>query len=232
MKRECRKRFNSNLNEIQVDGSEQDLVPVVVKNGEILVASRSLHERLQVSTPHRIWIARRIREYGFVWGVDYHETNRTNLYGLKEFNEEASGLQMFRKNAKNYLLSIDMAKELAMVENNEAGKMIRRYFIEVEKRSRVGFALPQLQEARTLFWGHPCYKYMTLLKACGLSVESGSVYNRIHRYPNEFIKNQWGIWLVKEEYGRTIAANAVTRRLNLEAQGRKLEYKQQQALES
>lgn len=38
--------------------------------------------------------------------------------------------------SKEYIISLDMAKELAMVENNEQGRKIRRYFIEVEKQFR------------------------------------------------------------------------------------------------
>lgn len=85
------------------------------------VDARSLHEALEIASPFTMWIARRIEEYQFRDREDF-----TKLLS-------AGGRH-------DYLLTLDMAKELAMVERNEAGRRVRRYFIEVEKRARAAYA--------------------------------------------------------------------------------------------
>lgn len=88
--------------------------------------ARNLHEGLGVGRDYTNWIKRRITRYGFVEGVDYHIL-------LANFGEQkGSG----GHNAKTYSLTLDMAKELAMVENNEKGRLIRRYFIWCENQLR------------------------------------------------------------------------------------------------
>jgi phage anti-repressor protein len=95
------------------------LMPEVV-NGK--VDARSVHDALEIATPFRDWIRRRIDEFGFVENEDFC---RANLSG-----KPRSGAH----NRVDYLLSIDMAKELAMVERSEIGRKMRRYFIECEKK--------------------------------------------------------------------------------------------------
>lgn len=101
-----------------------DILPEVTPNNQ--VDARSLHEALEIATPFHMWISRRIEEYQFTDGEDYH---RTNLFG----------------NRHDYLLTLDTAKELAMVERNEAGRRVRRYFIEIEKRARAVYERSQSQ---------------------------------------------------------------------------------------
>lgn len=84
------------------------------------VNARDLYEQLQVATDFRHWIQRRIQKYGFVENQDFV------LVGQK-----CPGGQ-----SKEYYLTIDMAKELCMVENNEQGRIARQYFIEKEKELR------------------------------------------------------------------------------------------------
>ena len=81
------------------------------------VDGRELHKFLEVKTEYRHWFDR-MREYGFVEGVDF-----------RSFLTESSG----GRPANNHALTIDMAKELCMIQRNEKGKMARKYFIEVEK---------------------------------------------------------------------------------------------------
>lgn len=87
------------------------------------VNARELWQKLGVKTQFNHWIGRRIKDYGFEDGVDF--TVVKNGHGVNG---------QFKPT--EYIISIDMAKELAMVENNERGREIRRYFIEVEKEFR------------------------------------------------------------------------------------------------
>lgn len=84
------------------------------------VLARDLHRVIGSKRQFSNWIQNRIDKYGFVAGVDF-VAYRDN-----------SGPQHIV--TKEYLITLTMAKELAMVEQTEQGKLARRYFIEVEKR--------------------------------------------------------------------------------------------------
>ncbi len=84
------------------------------------VNARELWQKLGVKTQFKDWMPRRIEEFGFEEGKDFSSI-------LSKSHGRPS---------KEYIISIEMAKELAMVENNERGRKIRRYFIEVEKQYR------------------------------------------------------------------------------------------------
>jgi len=87
------------------------------------VNARDLHKFLEVNTQFKDWIARRIQDYDFEEGKDFCS-----------FLSESSG----GRPSKEYVLSLDMAKELSMVERNERGKQARQYFIECERRFKEG----------------------------------------------------------------------------------------------
>jgi phage anti-repressor protein len=84
------------------------------------VNARELHHVLGVETRFNDWFKRRVEDYLFIEDIDF--TGYSNLSKTK-MNEE-----------KEYYISLDMAKELAMVEKNDIGRQIRRYFIDREKR--------------------------------------------------------------------------------------------------
>lgn len=92
-------------------------------DGELIqtVDARELHTFLEINTEFRKWIVRRIEEYGFTDGLDF-----------RSFLTESSG----GRPSKEYALSIDMAKELSMVERNEKGRQARQYFIECERQAK------------------------------------------------------------------------------------------------
>ncbi|UZR99816.1 antA/AntB antirepressor family protein [Chondrinema litorale] len=94
-----------------------------------LVDARELHQFLESKRDFSNWITQRINRYGFIDGEDF----TTNL--LKSTGGRPS---------KEYYLTFDMAKELAMVENNDRGRQARRYFIEAEQ------ALMQLRQNERL----------------------------------------------------------------------------------
>ncbi|QIM63703.1 antirepressor [Pasteurellaceae bacterium Orientalotternb1] len=97
---------------------------VIANQSTLLVNARELHERLQISTRFDIWINRRISEYSFVENLDFIERSNLNNRGF------------FKTEVKDYHLTLDMAKELCMLERSELGRQARRYFIEQEKHAR------------------------------------------------------------------------------------------------
>lgn len=81
------------------------------------VSARELHEFLEVSTEYRHWFPR-MCEYGFIEGQDF-----------RSFLTESIG----GRPAQDAQLTIDMAKEICMLQRNEKGKQARQYFIQLEK---------------------------------------------------------------------------------------------------
>lgn len=85
--------------------------------GEPTVLGRELHEFLGVKTLYKDWFPRMI-EYGFTEGKDF-----------SSFLSESTG----GRPSTDHLLTIDMAKEICMIQRTEVGKQARQYFIQVEK---------------------------------------------------------------------------------------------------
>ena len=86
------------------------------------VNARELHSFLEVGVRFNDWASRRIAEYEFEEGKDFYS----------ELSKTTSG----GRPSREYHISLDMAKELAMVERNEKGKQARQYFIECERRAK------------------------------------------------------------------------------------------------
>lgn len=80
--------------------------------------ARDLHAAFGVESRFNDWVANRIEQYGFVEGEDFY-SNLSKSTGGRPTTE--------------YSISTDMAKELAMVEGNDTGRAVRRYFIAAEK---------------------------------------------------------------------------------------------------
>ncbi|MEL0623797.1 antA/AntB antirepressor family protein [Marinomonas arenicola] len=87
------------------------------------VNARDLHYFLELGRDFSNWIKARIAQYGFEEGIDFIIISRSPI--LASGNRGAT---------KEYFITLDMAKELAMVERNEKGKQARRYFIDCEKQ--------------------------------------------------------------------------------------------------
>ncbi|MEK7064822.1 MAG: antA/AntB antirepressor family protein, partial [Patescibacteria group bacterium] len=104
-------------------------------NGEKkrFVNARELHQWLGVGKFFANWIKDRIDKYDFVENLDYFITIANFGNGLSVRSKgKIVDAKTGKVVAKEYILSVDMAKELAMVENSEIGKMVRKYFIRVE----------------------------------------------------------------------------------------------------
>jgi phage anti-repressor protein len=105
-------------------------------NGEKkrFVNARELYKWLGVGRDFSNWIKDRIKKYDFVEDLDFFLTFAKFGDGFDGFNKaKAIDPKSGKILAKEYVISIDMAKELAMLENNEKGKMVRKYFIRVER---------------------------------------------------------------------------------------------------
>lgn len=108
------------------------LIPIVshtFEDGEEIptVNARDLHAWLEVQTPFSMWIQRRLEDYEFVQDIDFVVFN--NFVN----DETAFG---GKRKVIDYFVSLDVAKELAMVEKTLKGKQARRYFIACEKQAR------------------------------------------------------------------------------------------------
>lgn len=116
--------------------SRNELIQIQNLNGEQLIDGRELHEFLSVKTKFTQWFSIRINEYKFKENVDFFASQKI------EAKNSRGG-----HNSKDFMLTLDMAKELAMIERNEKGRQIRQYFIACEKKLRQQIeALPSINQ--------------------------------------------------------------------------------------
>ena len=95
-----------------------EIIKIDYSSDRPTVSARELHEFLGVETPFRIWFPR-MAEYGFTDGSDY----TPYIFVHPQNHQETT----------DYQLTIDMAKEICMLQRNERGKQARQYFIQLEK---------------------------------------------------------------------------------------------------
>lgn len=94
-----------------------NIIPINYDSDRPTVSARDLHDFLEVETPYHKWFPR-MCEYGFTEGHDFWT-----------FLSESTG----GRPAQDAQLTIDMAKEICMLQRNERGKQARQYFIQLEK---------------------------------------------------------------------------------------------------
>lgn len=113
---------------IKLKKIEEGIIPIYEnKSKERLINARELHKELGNKRRFADLIKQRIEKYEFSEKHDFirfHNFVKADKNGLGN------------KTTSEYYITLDMAKELCMVENNEIGRKIRRYFIETEKRYR------------------------------------------------------------------------------------------------
>ncbi len=110
---------------MQTITEQANLIPVTTnERGETVVSGRDLHDFLDVKTKYADWF-KRMSEYGFDENIDFavflkNEKDDTAFGGSRKITDHA--------------MTLDMAKEISMIQRTERGKQARQYFIEVEKR--------------------------------------------------------------------------------------------------
>lgn len=118
----------------------EPLIKVTYDNDRITVLARDLHEFLELEERFSKWFDRMIG-YGFIENEDYTPYQKVHPQNKQEITD--------------YQLTIEMAKEIAMIQRNEKGKQARQYFIECEKqlqqpKSMEDILIYQLQEMKRL----------------------------------------------------------------------------------
>lgn len=101
---------------------------------EPIVSGRELHEKLDIDTPYKKWFDR-MCEYGFEENKDFVAVGQKCPIANGGYQERI-----------DHAIKLDMAKEIAMIQRNDKGKIIRQYFIQVEK----DFNSPEKIMARAL----------------------------------------------------------------------------------
>ncbi|MCG8212929.1 antA/AntB antirepressor family protein [Tenacibaculum finnmarkense genomovar finnmarkense] len=100
----------------------KNLIQITEQNGNNVISARELHGFLEVGKDFSTWVKDRINKYEFIENEDFEV--------FPNIGENSNS----GRPRKDYAISLDMAKELSMIEHNEKGKQARRYFIESEKK--------------------------------------------------------------------------------------------------
>ena len=144
-----------------------EIIKIETTNEGSVVSARELHQFLESKQKFADWIKNRIEKYDFEENKDYHklyfdvegnsliisdpkirktdnqEVMVVNQTGydkyIKPDNQEVTNVHRI-----DYVITLDMAKELSMIENNEKGRQARKYFIECERKLKeVAPRIPQ-----------------------------------------------------------------------------------------
>ena len=158
-----------------------ELIKIKNQGGIETVNARELHEFLEVGRDFTTWIKQRIEKYGFINGEDF-----TPIWGKSNGGRPSI----------EYFISIEMAKELSMVENNDKGRQARRYFIEMEKKAKA-LSVPQNfaealrlaadqqekieEQKRLIAENQPKVEFANAVLGCSDVIDIGSVAKTLHK---------------------------------------------------
>lgn len=101
-----------------------ELIKIIERDGRQLVSERELHEFLEIRTKYKDWF-RRMVEYGFEEAIDFIRVAQKRA---------TNNLKNPVTTVIDHAISIDMAKEISMIQRTEKGKIARQYFINCEKK--------------------------------------------------------------------------------------------------
>ena len=155
------------MNDIStITESMNELIPIRYNDDRITILARDLHEFLEVQAPYHKWFPR-MCEYGFAENVDYITMDKNVL--------RADGVIM-PQTQRDAQLTIEMAKEICMLQRNERGKQARQYFIKLEK----DWNSPEKVMARALLFAR---KQLEEIKVRNqeLQVQNTSLNNQIEQ---------------------------------------------------
>ena len=195
-----------------------ELLPISNYKGGKGINARYLHAFLGSNQQFTDWIKARIKQYDFEENVDYqvfyydYKGDEIPLHKIMK-----SDNQYFSK--IEYAISLDMAKELAMVERNKKGKMARKYFIHCETLlKKTGKPVDLICGVEPMIYnGYTFYNYREMCNASGVKPNS----DRKKRHPNCFNKI-FGQLFVTIQYARLMEGRAQLRALKAKADSMQL----------
>lgn len=178
---------------------ENAIIRVMVKNNQQLVSARDLHSFLNISSRFNDWF-NRMKQYGFVEGEDFEAvtqnkvTAQGNISAYTDFN-----------------LTMDTAKEIAMLQRNSRGKQARKYFIEVEKKfkKQKELSVPQTfadalllayQQQKKLDEQKPKVKFAETVQGSNDNILVGQLAGLLKNNGVDIGQNKLFKWLRDNEY--------------------------------
>lgn len=172
------------------------------ENGEPFVWGRKLHSALKVETRYNDWFSR-MCDYGFSESIDFYSIlSKTSDGGRPSVDHK---------------LKIDMAKEVAMLQRNEAGKVVRKYLIQVEKDFNTpekvmaralryasmqldAVKLENIEQRKLLEEQKPKVIFADSVKASKTSILVGELAKIIKQNGHDIGQNRLFTWLRKNNY--------------------------------
>lgn len=102
-----------------------ELISVAYTNDRPTISGRELHEKLGIKTAYKDWFPR-MCEYGFEEGADFNPLifEQVRMEGEREV----------KRTIIDHQLTIDMAKQICMIQRTDEGRWYREYFLEVERK--------------------------------------------------------------------------------------------------
>lgn len=125
-----------------------ELIKVNYDSDRPTILGRDLHEFLEVKEKYTDWF-KRMCEYGFIESVDF--------MGFSQISEKPQG----GRPSQDHQLTIDMAKEICMLQRSEKGKIARQYFIQLEK----AWNTPEMVMSRALKVAEKQLKQLQMINA-------------------------------------------------------------------
>lgn len=136
---------------------ENELVPVYETSiGEKVVYGSELHAVLGVKTLYKDWSTRRLNDIDAIENEDFQAAQICAPSGQTK---------------KDHIIRLDIAKEMAMLERNDKGKQVRRYFIEIEKKYKQRVLPPEPKEERLDSVNEAVKILAPMMEKCGCNAQ-------------------------------------------------------------
>lgn len=180
--------------------NEQGLIAITEQGDKQVVNARDLHAFLESKQEFANWIKSRIKDYGFIENQDF--TSFDNFVK----REKGGSVR------KEYAITLDMAKELSMLERNQKGRDARKYFIEVEKRWRKAQNSQKIMlqiSPNVVFsvYPHPLHEFLISTKNLSEALQVAENTLLVHKSRAKFQENKHFIFNV--ELDEALPHNAV-----------------------